>query len=219
MLPTRACSGPGGSRSTRGSPPFSRECFATVADTEPETLAQHLTEAGLADRAVGYWLRAGRNAAEHSANLEAINHLSKGLETLNRRPAGPERDRQELALQTAIGTPLIAVHGYAAPQTGAAYSRARLLCERLGDAGALFATLSGEFTYHFVRGDYGMMRQLTEEARRTSERTADPALRLAAHRLSGLTGLQSGAFVERAQNLRRSCASMTRAQHRPPPVH
>src|SRR6202011_514374 len=147
--------------------------FAKTAESQPEILARHCTEAGLSDRAVGYWLRAGRNAAERSANLEAISHLSKGLEGLKRLPASPERDRQELALQTAIGTPLIAVHGYAAPQTGAVYSRARLLCERLGDAGALFATLSGEFTYHFVRGDYCMMRGLAGEARRTSERTAD----------------------------------------------
>ena len=70
----------------------------------------------------------------------------------------------------------------AAPQTGAAYSRARVLCERLGDVSTLFATLSGEFTYHFVRGDYRMMRQTTDEAWRTSDRTADPKLRLAAHR-------------------------------------
>ncbi|SIO47947.1 Predicted ATPase [Bradyrhizobium erythrophlei] len=195
------------------------ECFPTVAETEPETLAQHLTEAGLADRAVGYWLRAGRNAAERSANLEAISHLSKGLEALNRLPEDPERDRQELALQTAIGTPLIAVHGYAAPQTGAAYSRARLLCERLGDAGALFATLSGEFTYHFVRGDYGMMRQLAEEARRTSERTADAALRLAAHRLSGLTALHVGAFVEARSEFEAILRLYDPSQHRPPPVH
>ncbi|MBV9976874.1 MAG: AAA family ATPase [Hyphomicrobiales bacterium] len=195
------------------------ECFPAVAETEPETLAQHLTEAGLADQAVGYWLRAGRNAVARSANLEAISHLSKGLEALNRLPAGPERDRKELALQTAIGTPLIAVHGYAAPQTGATYSRARFLCERLGDTSALFATLSGEFTYHFVRGDYGMMRQLTDEARRTSERTADAALLLAAHRLSGLTALQVGAFVEARSEFEAILRLYDPSQHRPPPVH
>lgn len=131
-------------------------------------------------------MRAGRNAVERSANLEAISHLSKGLEGLKSLPEeGPERDRQELALQTALGTSLIAVHGYAAPQTGATYRRARALAERLGDTAAQFATLSGEFIYHFVRGDYGMMRQITDEARRASDRTEDPILRLAVHRLSG----------------------------------
>jgi predicted ATPase len=103
-----------------------------------------------------------------TANLEAIRHLSKRLEGLKTLSEGPERDRQELAAQIALGTPLIGVYGYAAPETGAVYRRARVLCERLEDAGALFATISGEFTFHFVRGDYGMMLQLAEGARRTS---------------------------------------------------
>ena len=78
------------------------EHYPAVAEVEPETIALHLTEAGLASRAVGYWLRAGRNAAGRSANLEAISHLSRGLEALKSCPEGLERDRQELALQTAI---------------------------------------------------------------------------------------------------------------------
>jgi predicted ATPase len=65
------------------------------------------------------------------------------LEALNTFPESPERDRRELAFQIAIGTPLIAVHGYSASQTGAAYNRARVLCERLGEAEPLVATLSG----------------------------------------------------------------------------
>jgi predicted ATPase/class 3 adenylate cyclase len=195
------------------------ERFPATAETEPETLAQHLTWAGQADRAAGYWLRAGRNAAERSANLEAISHLSKGLEELKSLPEGPGRDRQELALQTALGTSLIAVHGYAAPQTGAAYRRARALGERLGDAGALFAALSGEFTYHFVRGDHGMMRQMTEEARRTSERMSDPTLRLAAHRLSGLTAMHFGAFPQARSEFETILRLYEPSQHRPPAIH
>ena len=195
------------------------ERFPAVVATEPETLAQHLTEAGLADRAVDYWMRAGRNAVERSANLEAISHLSKGLEVLQSLPAGPGRDRQELALQSAIGTPLIAVHGYAAPQTGAAYARARALGERLGDTGALFATLSGEFTYHFVRGDYGKMRHMTEEARRMSDLMADATLRLAAHRLSGLTAMHFGAFPQARSEFETILRLYEPSQHRPPAVH
>ena len=193
--------------------------FAEVAESQPELLAHHCTEAGLIDRAVGYWMRAGKNAVERSANLEAISRLSKGLEGLKSLPEGPGRDRQELALLAALGTSLIAVHGYAAPQTGAAYRRARVLGERLGDAGALFATLSGEFTYHFVRGDYSMMRQLTDEARRTSDRMADSTLQLAAHRLSGLTAMHSGAFPQARSEFETILRLYEPSQHRPPAVH
>jgi class 3 adenylate cyclase len=195
------------------------ERFPAVVATEPETLAQHLTEAGLADRAVDYWMKAGRNAVERSANLEAISHLSKGLEVLHLLPEGPGRDRQELALQSALGTSLIAVHGYAAPQTGAAYARARALGERLADTGVLFATLSGEFTYHFVRGDYGRMRHMTDEARRMSDLMADPTLQLAAHRLSGLTAMHFGAFLQARSEFETILRLYEPSQHRPPAVH
>jgi predicted ATPase len=91
---------------------------------EPELLAHHFAEACQIERAVGYWLKAGERAAQRSANLEAIRHLTQGLEALNTLPESFERDRQELAFQIAIGTPMIAVYGYSAPQTGTAYSRA-----------------------------------------------------------------------------------------------
>src|SRR6266498_3734426 len=86
---------------------------------EPELLAHHLTGARLFARAIGYWLKAGERAAERSANLEALRHLTRGLEALRTLPESTERDRRELAFQIALGTPLIAVHGYSAPQTGA----------------------------------------------------------------------------------------------------
>ena len=88
------------------------------------------------------------------------------------------------------------MHGYSAAQTGAAYSRARVLCERLGEAEPLVATLSGEFVYYFVRGDYRMMRRLTDEARQVSERLPNPVIRLASHRLAGITAMHFGAFAE-----------------------
>ena len=130
------------------------------------------------ERAIGYWLKAGERAASRSANLEAARQLTRGLETLQTLPDSPERDRRELAFQIAIGTPLIAVRGYSAPETGAAYSRARVLCERLGEAEPLVATLSGEFVFHFVRGNYPMIRRLTDEARQVSERFPNPVVRL-----------------------------------------
>jgi predicted ATPase len=126
------------------------ERFPDRVIREPEVLAHHFAEAQQLGRAADYWLKAGRRAAERSANLEAIRHLTNALDLIARLPERRERDRQELALQIALGTPLIAVHGYAAPETGRAYDRARALCERLGDVDAptalrpctLFLTLS-----------------------------------------------------------------------------
>jgi hypothetical protein len=98
--------------------------FAERTAREPELLAFHFAEAGQTARAIDYWLR----------------HLNRGLDALRTLPESAERDRSELAFQIAIGGPLIAVHGYSAPQTGAAYKRARVLCERLGEIEPLVDT-------------------------------------------------------------------------------
>jgi class 3 adenylate cyclase/tetratricopeptide (TPR) repeat protein len=106
--------------------------FPEILQTQPETLAHHLTEAGLIEKAIGYWLQAGKNAAQRSANLEAIAHLLRGIEVTSRLPAGESKDRSELDFQLVLGPCLIATHGPAASTALATFARARELCERLG---------------------------------------------------------------------------------------
>ena len=60
--------------------------FPEAVDTQPELLAHHFTEASLNESAVGYWQRAGQRANERSANVEAISHLTKGLDVLQALP-------------------------------------------------------------------------------------------------------------------------------------
>lgn len=194
-------------------------CFPERVAREPEVLAFHFMEARQIEHAIGYWLKAGERAAQRSANLEAIRHLSRGLEALRTLPDSPERDRLELAYQIALGTPLIAVHGYSAPQTGAAYSRARVLCERLGEAEPLVAIISGEFVYYFVRGDYPMMQRLSDEARQVSERLPNPIVRLASHRLAGITAMHFGAFSTARSEFETILHLYDARQHRSQPVH
>ncbi|TIL84699.1 MAG: adenylate cyclase, partial [Mesorhizobium sp.] len=100
------------------------EHFPEKGTAQPEVLAHHYSEAGLAEKAVGYWLKAGQQAAELSANAEAIGHLMNGLEALKSIPETRRRDELELDLQTALGMPLMATKGYGAPETGAAHARA-----------------------------------------------------------------------------------------------
>jgi class 3 adenylate cyclase/tetratricopeptide (TPR) repeat protein len=106
--------------------------FPEIVQTQPETLAHHLTEAGLIEKAIGYWLQAGKNAALRSANLEAIAHLQRGIELTSRLPADEGRDRSELDLQLILGPCLIATQGPTASTAVATFARARELCERLG---------------------------------------------------------------------------------------
>ena len=60
--------------------------FPEVCATQPELLAQHYTEAGFLVQAIPYWQQAGQRAVERSANVEAVAHLTKGLELLATLP-------------------------------------------------------------------------------------------------------------------------------------
>jgi predicted ATPase len=160
--------------------------FPETAEAEPEALARHLSEAGESERAIDYWQRAGQRAAERSANLEAIAHLRKGLDLLGALPDTPEREARELALQASIGMPLIATKGYAAAETGAAYDRARELCDRLGDAARLLPILYGQWAHHVTRGNRWTAQSLAETFLRSAERQGAEGPALVARRLVGI---------------------------------
>ncbi len=193
--------------------------FTDLAQRSPEVPARHFTEARQAQRAAPYWTAAGLHAAERSANLEAIRQLGLALEGIRLLPEGEARDRQELAAQSALGTSLISVHGYAAPETGAAYTRARQLSQRLGDRRGIYATLGGEFSYYFVRADPVMMRQLTHEAKSIADALSDDSLRQVERRLIGLGGMHFGDFAGSRAALEAIVDSYVVERHRPQPVH
>src|SRR5262249_35833639 len=107
------------------------EKFPETRETHPELLAQHYTEAGLAEQALPYWQRAGQRDTERSANVEAIAYFTQGLELLKTLPDTPERAQQEITLQLAMGVPLLATKGHAAQEVEKAYTRALELCRQV----------------------------------------------------------------------------------------
>ena len=102
----------------------SRASFAHVAETQPELVARHYTEALQLDRAFDYWQKAAEHARDRSANKEAIHHVAEGLKILDAMPESEARDRRELVLRIASFTPVIAVEGYAAEATARTAERA-----------------------------------------------------------------------------------------------
>src|SRR5262245_62548934 len=99
--------------------------FPETAETQPELLARHYTEAGLTEKAVHYWHHAGQKAIERSAHVEAIAHLRQGLELLKTLPETAERVQREVDMLIALGASLIAAKGYTAPEVGEASTYAR----------------------------------------------------------------------------------------------
>ena len=82
-----------------------------LMESQPGLIAQHYAEAGLVEKSVAYWLKAGRSSAARSANLEAIAYLRRGIEATVGLRNGVEKDRVELDLQYALGPCLIATQG------------------------------------------------------------------------------------------------------------
>jgi len=109
------------------------ERFLETAETEPELVAYHYTEAACPEQALPYWQRAGQQALQRSATLEAVRHLTKGLELLATLSETAARFQQELALQMALGQALGATKGYAAQEVEQTYARARALGVQVGE--------------------------------------------------------------------------------------
>jgi class 3 adenylate cyclase len=103
-----------------------------LTDSQPELFAQHYASAGLVEKSVAFWGKAGHRSATRSAMGEAAAQFQKGLEQLALLPVTPERQRQELEFWSALGAVFTTIKGYAAPETGHAYGRARELWEQLG---------------------------------------------------------------------------------------
>jgi class 3 adenylate cyclase/predicted ATPase len=182
------------------------EQFPETVAAEPELLARHYAEAALAEQAVGYWQRAGQQALTRSAMAEAVVHLTKGLEALQRLPTGPERHLRELSLQLALGQASLAAKGFAAPQTGRAYARARELCRALGDVPEFFPALYGRFIVHFQRGELAVAHEAARELLRLAEERGDTAARVTGQRIVGSALYHLGRLVESRAHLEEGLA-------------
>jgi class 3 adenylate cyclase/tetratricopeptide (TPR) repeat protein len=167
--------------------------FPQIIEAQPELVAHHFTEAGLTEKAIGYWLQAGRLAAARSANVEAIAHLRAGLAGINDLP-DPSRPRWELSLQLALGGPLLATKGYASTEVETAYQRAQHLSRELGQDTDLFAALRGLGYVHHVRGDLRQSTREFPEAIDLARRIGEPALLVQAYHFAGVSTFHLGAF-------------------------
>ena len=122
--------------------------FSALVETQPELVAQHYTAAGCPEQAVRYWQRAGQQASDRSANLEAISHCTTGIELLKTLPETPEHTQQAVTLHIALGAALLMTKGHAAPEVEHAYTQARALCQQVGETPELVPVLFGLWRFY-----------------------------------------------------------------------
>jgi class 3 adenylate cyclase/tetratricopeptide (TPR) repeat protein len=196
--------------------------FAEIAETRPELLARHATEAGQIEKAALLWGAAGQRSLDRSALVEAVEQFACALAQIETLPATPTLRGERIKLQVALITPLMHVKGYAAPETKAAVERARLLIEQAEALGeppedplVLFSVLYGFFAANYVAFNGDVIRNLAAQFLTLAEKQGTNAPRMIGHRLMGASLVHTGDIAQGQVHYDQALALFDPAEHRP----
>src|SRR5262249_54086725 len=114
----------------------------------------------------------------------------------------------------ALGAPLVATKGFAAPEVGVTYNRARALCQQVGETPQLFPALRGLWNFSLVRAELQVARELGEQCLGLAQRIQDPAPPLEAHRALAAPSLWRGEFDSAKKHTEQGLALYDSQQHR-----
>jgi predicted ATPase len=152
------------------------ELYGERAGEIAAELAMHFERGRDYRRAVKHLVQVTETAIRRFAYQEAVVLARQGLELLQPLPDTSERVHQELRLHIALGVSLTVTQGYAAPDVGSTYTRARELCQQLGETPEISQVLWGLYTFYFVRTELETARELAERILYLAQRVHDPAL-------------------------------------------
>ncbi len=147
-----------------------------VAANTPELLAPHYAAAGLAEPAVACWLRAGMRANDQCAHEEAIAMFGKGLDLIDRLPAGSAAV-QSAQLLAVLAQALTVTKGLTAPEVAQASAMARQLCQSSEDDARLFPLTRSLWEHYNTRGDFEAACELAEQCQRLAVAGQEPESR------------------------------------------
>ncbi len=149
----------------------------------------------MADKAIGYWLKAGQRFEEKSENVEAIAQFENGLKLVMSGPAGPERDMLELGFKLPLSAALMAVQGYGAPQVEPVQNRCIEICRKLGKGSPLFPILIANWEWLFIRGRFESCATRCPEVIAIAEADLGPGMLSEAHWAQVCTSFYAGDFA------------------------
>jgi tetratricopeptide (TPR) repeat protein len=181
-----------------------RDRFSSLADTEPEIVAHHFTQAGLAEAAAEWWGKAAERAMQSSAHNEAIRHLRNALGLVDELADTPEHRLLRLRLQTTYGLALKHGRGTASPEASAAFARAFDLATQVENASEKFSAYYGMVSSTIIRAD---IRQARDVAQAFLSDTLHGPGSQEAGRILGTTCWASGDYVEAKLHLEQALAA------------
>ena len=196
--------------------------FAEVAESQPELLARHCTEAGLIEKAASLWGKAGQRSLERSALAEAAEQFTRALDQIAALPDTAALRRQQIKFQVALANALMHTKGYASPDTKASFAQARLYVERAEELGEppedpllLFSVLYGFWVGNYVAFNGVALRDLTAQFLALAEKQGATVPRMIGHRLMGSSLMATGEIAESRLHYDKAIALYDPAEHRP----
>jgi class 3 adenylate cyclase/predicted ATPase len=196
--------------------------FAEVAETRPELLARHWTEAGLIEKAAGLWGKAGLRSLARSALVESAEQLRRALDQIATLRGSPVLRAEQIRLQLALVNALMHVKGYAASEPKAAVEQARQFIERAEALGEppedpllLFSVLYGVWAASYVAFTGDITRELASQFMVLAEKQAQIVPLMIGHRLMGNSLMLTGHILEGREHYNHAFALYDPAEHRP----
>jgi class 3 adenylate cyclase/predicted ATPase len=196
--------------------------FAESAESRPELLARHWTEAGVIQKAAGLWGKAGQRSLARSALVEAAEQLTRALDQIATLPSTPALRAEQIKLQLALVNALMHVKGYAAPEPKAAVEQARQFIERaeaLGEAPEdpllLFSVLYGVWAASYVAFNGDVTRELASQFMALAEKQGQIVPLMIGHRLMGNSLMLTGDILKGREHYNHAFALYDPAKHRP----
>ena len=196
--------------------------FTDIAESQPELLARHCTEAGLIEKAAGLWGRAGERSLSRSALVEAAVQLTRAVTQIASLPSTTNLRREQIKFQVGLTTALMHTKGYASPDTKASLEQARVLIERVEALGEppedsllLFSVLYGFWAANFVAFNGDAICELAAQFLALAEKQRAPAPLMIGHRLMGTGLMFTGNIVQSRIHYDQAIARYDPVEHRP----
>jgi predicted ATPase len=152
-------------------------------------------------QATDYFLIAARDAVEVFAFEEAAALARRGLEMMRMTPEAPSRTQVEMGLHLILGSALSMSRGHSLPDAGKSMTRARELCQQMGEPTELFTVIFALWAYYIVGAKLEDARQMAEQLLRMGEHAQDQVLLLGAHYTLGTTMQFLGKLPEGQEHL------------------
>ena len=195
--------------------------FIDVAESQPELVARHCTEASLPEKAALLWGKAGQRSLRRSALVEGAEQLRRGLDQIASLPGTPALRREQIRLQVALANALMHTKGYAAPVSKAAVEQAHLLIEQAKALGEPpedrllpFSVLYGFFVGSFVAFNADGCLKFATQFLTLAEKQGAAAPLMIGHRLTGCALVHGGDIAKGRAHLDRAIGLYDPTKHR-----